>query len=147
MLYIAEVTNHIGSSLLKISILLFYKRLTASGHSMRFFYAVRFAILFVTLWALAILVVLLSACTPLDAFWKSASVADPYTQKYTCLDESVYWPLNVSMSVLTDFITVLIPVWMVKGLDVSRRQKSMLYMVFGLGILFVYTPLPHLVSR
>jgi hypothetical protein len=134
LIYIAEVCNHVGSGLLKISILLFYRRLSEISHNMLFLYVVRLAIAFVVLWTLAILVVLLMACRPLSAFWESASLI-PMQEPYTCLEEGVYWPLNICMSVVTDIMSVLIPIWMVSTMSISQRQKRMVYTLFCFGLL------------
>lgn len=75
-------------------------------------------------------------CIPVHAFW-DANVTASY-----CLPEEVIWPLNAAIQIVTDVSLVLLPMPVLVGLRLPRRQKVALIFVFALGILYVPSPNP-----
>lgn len=132
--WIIEFLFHISTTLVKISILLFYKRMSAGSSSKAFLRTVYAAIAFQVLWGVVFTIILLLACRPLNAYWFRLSLT-PYTKRYTCMKEGIYWPLSVCISTVTDFVATLLPCWFFWHLQIPFRQKLSLYGVFCLGFL------------
>ncbi|KAK8064604.1 hypothetical protein PG994_007242 [Apiospora phragmitis] len=108
----------------KLSILFFYLRLSPQ---ISFRIAVIALIVIVTAYALAYQVVSIFSCKPVKAAW------DITITNSTCVDkEAVYMGLSVS-NIIMDFIILLIPVHVVYPLQMSKRQKISLVILFATG--------------
>lgn len=81
-------------------------------------------------------IMLFVACIPTQAKWL---VFDPfYTGKYHCIDRRIevgISTLSGACSVLSDLYSVILPAALLSKLQVPRRQKIGLYLIFGLGFL------------
>ena len=119
----------------KVSILLFNRRLSAGTHSRVFSCAVWAAIGAIVAYALAFILILVLQCQPLDSYWLRWSPT--YTGKYTCYtQEATTLPISAYLSVATDFLALLLPFWLVWNIKLPRRQKWSLYAIFSLGLMW-----------
>jgi hypothetical protein len=134
----AQILFILGTTCTKISILLFYRRLTAGALPKTFLYVIYAIIAFITTYAIAFGFVLLVGCRPLDAYWYSA--LPTYTEEYSCYNEGAAAPAASIISVITDIIVVSLPCYVVLGMMMPIRQKLTLFVIFGVG--FVYGPPP-----
>lgn len=87
------------------------------------------------------------------AFWLAATVATVFNcipVQYNwiglvlegrCFNFNVFWMVTGSVEVVIDTVVLALPVRMVLGLQVSRKQKASIVLVFLLGSLYVL-PLP-----
>jgi hypothetical protein len=132
----AQVFFMIGTTCTKISILLFYRRLTAGALPRTFLCVIYGSIAFITAYVIACLLVLLLGCRPLDAYWYSA--LPTYTAEYSCYNEGTAIPAVAIISVVTDIIVVSLPCYVVLGMTMPIRQKLTLIVIFGVG--FMYAP-------
>ncbi|KAJ4350083.1 uncharacterized protein N0V89_008704 [Didymosphaeria variabile] len=83
-----ESTFCLASGLIKVSILLFYKRLGSRAVSNTFRWATRLTIVFITANSIAFTLVPIFGCQPISAFWEQSDiikVAQGY--KYKCFNE------------------------------------------------------------
>jgi len=71
--WLAEFAWLISTCCSKVSILLFYRRLTKGTFSRRWKYATIGAIIFVVFYCIAFVLVLVLNCRPTEAYWKSYS--------------------------------------------------------------------------
>lgn len=74
-------------------------------------------------------------CRPVDAYWKQFSYPDPYTENFSCLFEGAVPMANAIVSVVTDFLTALLPICLFVQVQLPMRQKISLGIVFGIGFM------------
>ena len=126
-----QVSFQLSSCLIKISILLFYRRLVQRTHSRFMQMAIYFAINFTIFYMIATVVLLFVVCLPTNSYWKSLDVS--YTKPYKCINTTVLDPLIVALSVFSDFYSLIIPQIVIRQLQMARREKLMLYGIFASG--------------
>ncbi|KAL6245250.1 hypothetical protein RBB50_008025 [Rhinocladiella similis] len=126
----------VGISLIKISVLLFYRRLSVK-FSKAFLIATWIGIVYNILYFLAFGLALLLLCHPLDAYWKSFNPVWAKTHKFHCAPEGTTLPASSALSVLGDLYSTLLPMVLVYHLDLPSRQKIALYVLFAFGFMAV----------
>ena len=127
----SEISFQICSCLIKISILLFYRRLVQRTHGRLMQMSIYFAINFTIVYMIGTVVLLFVVCLPTPAYWESLDVS--YTKPYKCINTTVIDPLIVALSVFSDFYALIIPQVVIWKLKMARREKLMLYGIFGSG--------------
>ncbi|KAK7516890.1 uncharacterized protein IWZ02DRAFT_381780 [Phyllosticta citriasiana] len=65
-------------------------------------------------------------CKPVRRYW------DPSTPG-TCMDIQMYWFSTAGIGVIMDFVVWLLPMPLIKGLNLPMRQKLSVFAVFALG--------------
>jgi hypothetical protein len=102
-------------------------------YSRRWLYAIFTALAANAAFFVAALVVFCTICQPLSAYWESYDLS--YDKSYTCLDGNVLTIVSGALGVFSDVFAVLLPCLMLRhyDLDVPRRQKIGLNIIFGLG--------------
>ena len=126
----------IATCAVKISILLFYRRLSAN-FSRAFFIATWLGIAYNIAYLVSFLLTLAVVCLPAKAYWLQLDFAWAATHKFTCVDEHLALPASAATSVFGDFYATLLPCILILKLDLPRRQKMALYSLFVLGFLVV----------
>ena len=134
--YICEWCYLTATCSVKISILLFYRRLSVT-FSKAFLVATWVGIVFNVLYWLTFIICLLALFRPLDAYWLSFDPVWAATHKYSHADERWSLPLSAGLSVLGDFYSTALPLMLIRGLQLPPRQKAALYALFGVGFLVV----------
>lgn len=119
-------------SCVKISVLLFYRRLSVS-FTRGFYIAVWVGITYNIIYLVGFILTLLLLCRPLDAYWKSFDPEYRATANYTCGSEQIAEPLSGILSVIGDAYSTILPLVLVSRLTLPRRQKWALYFLFSLG--------------
>lgn len=127
----------VGTGVTKVSILLFYRRLAANAYTPLLKRAIIGTLWFVILNSTMFTLVVIFYCWPIEAYWKQFSYPIPYDKEYKCLDEGRSIIVCAVMSILTDFLTTLLPLLIFTGLNVPIRQKISLGIIFGLGFMLV----------
>jgi hypothetical protein len=132
-----EALYLLSTSTTKISILLFYRRLAAGSVSNGFIYSVYGAIAFVVLYFVVFFINLFVGCRPLPAFWLQV---DPvwnakHEGDYQCINEAANLIAAASVSVVQDCLACGMPAILFWKLQMPRKQKVALGLVFGIGIL------------
>lgn len=123
--YASVVVYSTGMCLLKISILLQYRRIFAVP-IMRKITTV--GLVFEGCYSITITFLQSLMCLPVAAFW------DP-TIGGRCLDRLLIWYINASVNLATDFIVFSLPLPLISRLQLRRPQKIMLFLIFCLGFL------------
>lgn len=131
----AEIAFLISTCCTKVSILLFYRRLTEGTYNKKWKWATIVAIVFTVVFCLAFMLVLIFQCRPTEAYWKSLTFT--YTENFQCSNTKILNPISGSLSVVSDFYSVLLPMAMTRHFDIDRRKKIALNAVFSLGLLVV----------
>lgn len=117
----------------KISILLFYRRLSTGTVSSGFIYLVYAAIIFVVAYYFIFIINLFAGCQPIEAFWLQV---DPFSSmKYHCINEGANLIAAGSISVSQDLLACGLPTILFWKLRIPPRQKFVLGAIFGIGFL------------
>lgn len=109
--------------LAKVAILLFYLRLNPDRG---FRTAVYISLILTISYVIALSLAILFACQPVARFW------NPFLEGH-CLDARKLYLANAILNVIFDFVVLLVPVPMLRKLQVSTRQKLVIGALFSLG--------------
>jgi hypothetical protein len=139
---VIEALYIVSTGLTKISILLFYRRLSTGAVSATFHWAVRGCIAFVICYMVTFLCTLFLGCLPINAYWDQVSIAwivAPHVEgvDYRCFNEGANLLSASAISILQDFMACGMPMLLFWKLQMPRRQKIALGAIFGVGFLFV----------
>jgi hypothetical protein len=134
---IIEALYVVSTGLIKISVLLFYRRLVAGTISRLFVWAVHACIFSVVAYMITFETTLIFGCRPTNAFWNEVN---PFWRgqnagKFFCLDEvATLYGANVT-SIVQDFLSCGMPLLLFWKLQLPIRQKIALGAIFGVGFL------------
>lgn len=87
------------------------------------------ALLFIVLPSTAIILVTILSCQPVAYFW------DRDIAKGTCLDVSALAYANSGFAVAQDAVLIVLPVFMLWSLNMSRKKKVFIGLMFAVGSL------------
>ncbi|CAI4213997.1 unnamed protein product [Parascedosporium putredinis] len=85
---------------------------------------------FVGLWSLSQLVVAIFMCDPISGYWDKSKQA-------RCIPNHPFWEINAAGNILTDIMIFILPIPILKTLNLPRRQRHILIGIFGLGFFTV----------
>jgi hypothetical protein len=130
-----EVIFCFVSGLIKISILLFFRRLSVRAVSKTFAWATWFSIGFIASSSIAFALVPLLGCRPFSAFWDQADVTKMFSNdyKYTCFNEGIDVFSAAVVSAVQDLLAALLPTFLYWNLRIPVRQKIALFGIFAIG--------------
>lgn len=124
----------VASGLLKISILLFYRRLSSRAVSNTFRYITWITIAFITAYTIALTIAPIVGCQPISAFWDQVDIRKQVQgYEYHCFDEGADVFAASVISVAQDFVTALLPTFLYWNLQIPFRQKVALFSIFAIG--------------
>jgi len=129
MILVAETMFATGITLTKLSMLTLIQRIHANG-PLFWRRVINFAIIIVILQGLIFCLVVLFQCRPPQEFWTLSVNPQP-----ECINQGTVLLVGGVINTLTDFAVVLIPVRTVMGLTLPGRQKWIIMLLFGLGLL------------
>jgi hypothetical protein len=109
----------------EISILLLYIRILSYQHIKHAAYTMLVLVVVFTVW---LVVSLLTACIPLQAYW------DQSVQASFCWPQSVWWT-SMGVHMVTDFVIILLPLPVIFRLRIRWQEKLLLYCLFTFGFL------------
>jgi hypothetical protein len=134
--WICQLCFMIALSCVKVSVLLFYRRLSVSC-TKTFLIATWVGIAYNVAFLCGFMLALVLACRPLQAYWLSFDLVWPQNNDYKCGSERVAQPLVCLLSVIGDFYSAILPMTLVSRLAMPKTQKRALYALFGLAFLVV----------
>ena len=126
----------ICTSCIKISVLLFYRRLVKDVSNPLIKYVILSSIAFIVLFTIAFVVILLVQCSPISAVWQSINPL--YSEPHKCMSQHailITTFLANSIYVFTDLLCVTLPAVVVMRLKLDFRSRAALLFVFGVGYL------------
>ena len=125
----------ISGGMIKISILLFYRRLDSRSITRSFRYATWINIVGIAIFVVAFTVVLFTACDPFAAFWYQFDITKQISgYAYRCWVNEGANLLSASIiSAVQDAITAFLPTILYWNLHIPQRQKIALGAIFALG--------------
>lgn len=125
--------------LIRVSILLFYRRISNSCITPFFSTLVLIAIFFVILSTIGFLLVPFLGYRPFNAYWEQANPAWAKTHikgvNFFGFNEPIYLIAAAAWSIVMDFIAWFMPITLFWKLRLPLRQKIALVMLFAVGIL------------
>lgn len=124
-----------STSCTKSSILLLYRRVIKGTVNPRFMLIVNSAVIFIFFYFAVYLLLMVLQCRPTAAYWQQFSFPDRYTEDFTCLYEGDVVFSNACISVVTDFLAALLPIFLFVQVRLPKRQKISLAILFGVGFL------------
>jgi hypothetical protein len=122
----------------KISILLFHRRLAAGTVTDRYIRCIYAAIAFVAVYFIFFFINILNICKPFDSFWLQADYGWLFSDnrpEFKCNKESVALIVSGIISAIQDFIAFGMPIVLLWRLQMPKRQKLALAIVFAVGFL------------
>ncbi|KAH7128806.1 hypothetical protein B0J11DRAFT_279797 [Dendryphion nanum] len=125
----------VSTSLIKISILCFYRRITSGSISRTFVFWVWASIIFVICYCIGFTLAITFTCSPVAGYWRFFDVAWRLQNEMKCRNEGAIIVTVVVVSTVQDFVICALPVFLVWNLQISKRQKVALIGIFGLGLL------------
>ncbi|KAF2417516.1 hypothetical protein EJ08DRAFT_80639 [Tothia fuscella] len=138
-----EALYIISTGLTKISILLFYRRITDGAVSKPFRIAVKICIYSVTAYMIIFILTLFLGCHPLNSYWDQVNLLWAAThiegRDYHCIDEVANLLAASGVSVVQDFISCGMPMVLFWKLQMPARTKYALGAIFGVGFFLCIT--------
>lgn len=126
----------LSSGLIKVSVLLFYRRLSARAVTSASRWVIRATMFSILGYTVAFSIVPIFACSPISAFWDQVDFGKPFQAggyHYTCINEGADLLANGIISTTQDFIAALLPTLLCWRLQIPIRQKIALYSVFAIS--------------
>ncbi|KAI9852405.1 MAG: hypothetical protein M1824_001994 [Vezdaea acicularis] len=125
--YSYNILNLLTYPFVKISILLFYRRIFPARNRI-FSGAIWFGIGFITLMLVSNVLVAIFACHPVRAFWD-------FTVKGKCINSNNFYWATAVLNVITDTYIILLPmpnVWRLRITTLQKLGLSLLFFLAGL---------------
>ncbi|KAF2846256.1 hypothetical protein T440DRAFT_501981 [Plenodomus tracheiphilus IPT5] len=130
----AECIFCVASGLIKISILLFYRRLSSRAVSTTFRRVTWLSIGFIVAYTIALTLAPILGCQPISAFWDQVNVEKILRgYKFHCFDEGADVLAASIISAAQDLLTAVLPTLLYWNLRVPIRQKIALLGIFAIG--------------
>ena len=85
-------------------------------------------LIFILAWTVTLSVLLPLVCFPVARFWETSLPG-------TCVDQLAVWYVMAGVNIITDAAIFVIPLPVIKSLQLPTKQKMLLVVVFGLGLL------------
>lgn len=133
--WIAEFFFLLGTLCVKISVMLFYRRLVRRSISRSWRIAVWAAIVFTVAWTFGLILALIINCEPTKAYWMAYDISWTLTHTYHCTDTKWINSLTGALTIISDVYAVVLPCLLLRKLKMERRQKLQLDFLFGLGLI------------
>ncbi|CAO2651656.1 Nn.00g042260.m01.CDS01 [Neocucurbitaria sp. VM-36] len=124
----------LSSGLIKMSILLFYRRLSSRTVSPAFRWTLRLTIAAIGIYTVAFIFIPIFMCSPISAFWDQVDferIAKGY--KYKCIHEGVDIVAHGIISTIQDLVVAFLPTLLCWNLQMPFRQKLALYGLFAIS--------------
>ncbi|KAF2468559.1 uncharacterized protein BDR25DRAFT_335393 [Lindgomyces ingoldianus] len=116
------IVYYLSLGLTKTSILLQYRRVFPTRSFQIACWSIMTVVIAYTVWAVFGSIF---ACVPVRAFWTK--------EPSKCINQFVMWFTNAGINILTDFAIIILPMPVIRNLNLARRQKQALVAVFALG--------------
>ena len=126
----AQVLFFWAATLNKMSLLLFYKRLTGPCTPLWYRRVIVLGLAFHAMMLTAFFLVAINACKPLSAFWTPLA-----TYPHHCIDEGMYMMSFGIITVFLDFFLLLLPIPIVWSLDLAKKQRIAVCCLFFIGFI------------
>ncbi|KAI7163172.1 hypothetical protein KC349_g1464 [Hortaea werneckii] len=130
--WISQILFLLGPGCVKISVLLFYRRIQAGTFNRRWLWCIYGAIWLTVAFTLAFLLALVFNCQPTRAYWKLYDFS--WNEEYKCAKTTAINLVAGLISLIADMYAIGLPCFMVQGLKMRRREKITMNAVFLLSL-------------
>ncbi|KAF2683611.1 hypothetical protein K458DRAFT_304176 [Lentithecium fluviatile CBS 122367] len=135
MAWAIELTYMASTSLIKISILCFYRRLANGSVSRTFVYWVWGSIAFVIVYFVAFTMAIIFTCSPIQGYWRMFDIKWRLQNEMSCHNEGATIVSVAVVSTTQDLVICALPIFLVWNLQIPKRQKAALIAIFAMGLL------------
>jgi len=125
MFWVLQIFYKFTINLTKTSILLLYLRIFSAKSVCRWVYV---TLGYVLCYAVASIFATIFQCTPIPRIWNHGLEGD-------CINLTAFWYANAASNIFSDIVILTLPMPLIGGLQLPRRQKFGLIFVFALGSL------------
>lgn len=132
IVYVSWSTYVIVLGLIKISLLMFYLQIFPSR---RFRIGCYITLAYIIISTIVIYLATIFACLPIKAFWDR-------DVKGKCLDINALAYANSGSAIAQDIIILALPLSVIRGLKMKRYKKIAVGLMFSVGALYVFLPVP-----
>ncbi|KAF1831661.1 hypothetical protein BDW02DRAFT_504756 [Decorospora gaudefroyi] len=129
-----ELNYMVSTTLIKVSILCFYRRITGRLTT-QFVYWVWGCIIFCVVYGVVFTFAIIFTCTPVVGFFHIFDIMWRLKNEVTCRNEGAIIVACAAVSSIQDFIICMLPIFLIWNLHISKRQKVGLCGIFGVGII------------
>ncbi|KAH6668388.1 hypothetical protein B0J14DRAFT_600636 [Halenospora varia] len=120
---VGATTYNLGTLFIKVSILLFYLRLTQS----RRIRTVTYIVMFISVgYCLIGAFALVYTCKPIRKYWD-------FSTPGTCINSGVLFLCGAALNVATDVVMLLLPIWLLWPLRLPAREKIGVTIILMMG--------------
>lgn len=84
---------------------------------------------YVLLYAFASVIATIVQCLPIERIWNKKITG-------SCIDLTAFWYANAAANIIGDIAIFILPMPVIRSLNLPRREKFGLTMVFALGFLY-----------
>ncbi|KAI7541607.1 hypothetical protein KC317_g16845 [Hortaea werneckii] len=130
--WISQILFLLGPGCVKISVLLFYRRIQTGTFNRKWLWCIYGAIWLTIAFTIAFLLALVFNCQPTKAYWKLYDFG--WNEEYTCTDTKAINLVAGLISLISDVYAIGLPCFMVQGLKMRRREKISMNAVFLLSL-------------
>ncbi|KAH7071758.1 hypothetical protein FB567DRAFT_455174 [Paraphoma chrysanthemicola] len=126
----------VASGLVKLSVLLFYRRITSRAVSRGCRWAMRIVMASIVAYTISFIFAITFTCRPVEAFWRMVDWRFRFRKggyQHKCINEGANIVANGIIASVQDLIVVLFPTVLCWNIQVPRRQKVALYGIFALS--------------
>ncbi|KAH9870066.1 hypothetical protein J1614_006988, partial [Plenodomus biglobosus] len=129
-----ELNYLVSTTLIKVSILCFYRRITGSLTNV-FVYSTWGSIIFCSVYGILFSLLIIFTCTPVVGFFHIYDVAWRATNTLHCFNEGAMIVACAAISTIQDLVISMLPIFLIWNLKITRRQRFALCGIFGLGLI------------
>jgi hypothetical protein len=129
-----ELNYLVSATLIKVSILCFYRRITGTLKD-AFVFSTWAMIAFCIISSIIFSFLIIFTCNPVVGSFHLFDFAWRVKNEVTCLDEGAIIVACAIVGTIQDFFVCLLPVLLVWNLKMSKRQKVALCGIFAVGLI------------
>ncbi|KAF3065156.1 integral membrane protein [Daldinia childiae] len=129
IIFANQILFDLATSLTKLSILILLYRLTTAARDRNVTITVLILMGIIGINCFVFILVSFLQCIPLSAYW------DHSIRPQHCIDWAAHMLAASIINTITDWVVVLLPIWVALGLNLPIRQAGIVIFLFGLGIL------------
>ncbi|KAH7350484.1 hypothetical protein BKA66DRAFT_516356 [Pyrenochaeta sp. MPI-SDFR-AT-0127] len=120
--WVSLIVYYLSLGFTKGSILLQYRRVFTTKKFQIACWTVMAVVICYTIWTVFSSIF---ACVPIHAFWTREAAR--------CINQFAMWFTNAAINILTDFAIIILPIPVIRSLNLGRRQKTALIAIFAVG--------------
>jgi hypothetical protein len=125
---------------IKLSALIFYRRLVKETFSKRFLYITWVAIFALVASTIILFFAFITTCDPMDAYWKQVYPDYKKLTKFTCRSQESLLVINeisTGFNIISDIYSIVIPTLLVTKSRLTNRQRIAVMLLLGVGSMYV----------